>query len=268
MIIDVMVPCGKNSEEYFPFFLNSLESLSSGNHTLNFLLGINDYSVDIKSFDHIESNFNIKLFDCITSSTGGNGHGECLDLLLGKVENEIGLVCDVDTVVLKKDWDDMLVRGLNSDEKIAMIGTEYDRTNKKLMNFPNAVFTMFKVKPLLDFDVTFKPIGSGKRIIIDEQNFEIFGKQIGDEIVLDVSANVCYSLKTNGYDGIALPLKSPRCGDDCIFITSDMRGEEHLLDGVPIISHIGRGSVRGFDHPVTVKWRERYDQWITEGMYL
>lgn len=263
-----MVPCGKNSEEYFPFFLNSLESLSSGNHTLNFLLGINDSSVDQKIFDNIKSEYDIRIFNCVTSSVGSVGHGECLDFLLSKVESEVGLMCDVDTVVLKKNWDDMLVQRLNSDEKNAMIGTEYDRTNKKLMNFPNAVFSMFKVKPFLDLGVTFNPMVSGKTIIIDEKNFEIFGKKIGDEILLDVGANVCYILKTNGYDGIALPLKSPRCGDDCIFITNDMNGEEHLLDSVPIISHVGRGSVRGFNHPATVKWRKRYDWWIKRSMHL
>ena len=268
MIIDVMVPCGKNSEDYFPFLLKSLEALSSGNHAFNFLLGINDSSVSLERLEDIDSKFNITVYDCITSSIGSVGHGDCLDLLFPKVKSEIGMVCDVDTVVLKKDWDDMLIKHLNQDEKNAMIGTEYDRTNAKLMKFPNVVFSLFRTKILSDCNVSFGPIESGKRVVVDENNFEIFGKNIGDEIILDVSINVCYSLKINGYDGIALPLKSPRCGDSCEFITDDMRGEEHLLNEIPIISHVGRGSVRSFDDPITVKWRKRYAQWIIEGRHL
>ena len=48
-------------------------------------------------------------------------------------------------------------------------------------------------------------------------------------------------------------------------MTEDMRGEEHQLEGTPILTHIGRGLQRSFLHdPAVIKWRQRIAEWLRD----
>jgi len=69
--------------------------------------------------------------------------------------------------------------------------------------------------------------------------------------------------------GIALPLYSFRNNDkEIIFMKSDMRGEEYHFKNIPVLTHIGRGSTRGFySDQIVIMWRERVAEWLQELQY-
>ena len=156
------------------------------------------------------------------------------------------MTCDVDLVLLEKNWDIMLIDFFDKTD-IAIIGAEYD--GAKYMKFP---------KVFSECNVSFMPAPENERkIIIDDKNCGLYARNIGDIIDRDAGWQICHNLKSNGYSGYYLPLKRPGVNDDCKFMTSDMRGEEYVLNDVPICSHVGRSATRGFDHPIVIKWRNR-----------
>ena len=105
-----------------------------------------------------------------------------------------------------------------------------------------------------------------EHICFDEKNCILFNESPGAVIHLDTAWELPYKLKSAGYDGEALPMVSPRLDKEkIVFMTEDMRGEEHHLDGIPIFTHIGRSSSRSFlNDPVVIKWRQRVAKWFNE----
>ena len=99
---------------------------------------------------------------------------------------------------------------------------------------------------------------------ITEENYEIYGRDIGDKIFLDTSCEIPLRLHQAGLSGVALPLISPRIDKAKIkFMTEAMRGEEHHLNGVPIFTHLGRSLSRHFElNPEAVLWRNRVNEWL------
>ena len=67
---------------------------------------------------------------------------------------------------------------------------------------------------------------------------------------------------------MVLPLNSPRIDKTKVkFMTEDMRGEEYQLDGVPILTHLGRGLIRDFaKNTETVLWKENVEDWIKNSL--
>jgi hypothetical protein len=63
-----------------------------------------------------------------------------------------------------------------------------------------------------------------------------------------------------------LPMVSSRLDKKkTVFMTDEMRGEEHHLNGVPIFTHVGRSSARNFVHdPIIQRWRQRVEEWFSE----
>jgi len=255
--IDVMVPCGVNSEKYCEFLIQSIESTVSDFNNFNFLLGVNDSSVDIEFLENINSKFDIRVYDCINDQSGGLGHGSCLDMLLPHVTSELGMICDVDTIALETGWDLLLIDEMNRTGA-SIIGCEYD--GNKILLFPNVIGCMFDVSVIKECEVSFMP--KSGNITIDSDNCEIYQRECGDTIFLDTGWELCYNLKSRGYSGIPLKIKSPRYNDSCVFMTEDMRGEEYTLNNVPIFSHLGRSSTRSFNDPITVRWRDRFIEYL------
>ena len=104
-----------------------------------------------------------------------------------------------------------------------------------------------------------------KPLVLDKDNAKYFGRKPGDKIARDTAWQISSLVKKAGYDGIALPVISPRIDKSQIkFMTEDMRGEEHHLDGVPIFTHVGRGHTRDFfNNSIVVKWKNRVEEWLS-----
>ena len=258
--IDFLIPCGRNSEEYAQFLINSVEQTTSSTK-FRFVLGINDDYVSKEKLLKIKSHYPIKVVDCRTKGAYSYGHGQSLDALVHYVETDYFVICDCDVVFLTEEWDQLFLNNFLADEKLAAIGTEYD--GSKYMNFPNVVMSMLKTQIIKQCNVSFLPAPPEKRkLTITYESSKIYGRDVGEVIDLDTGWQLCYNLKSNGYNGLTLPLRRKSAGDECIFLKEGVRGEEYLLEDKPICSHVGRSFTRSFDNPIVVSWRQNTEEWF------
>jgi hypothetical protein len=224
------------------------------------LLGINKPTVDRKLLQKNSGVFNIKIIEAISQEHGSLGHGFCLDELFKHMDSEYGMFVDCDVAFLEKDWDVKLIDRLQGNKVVIGAGT--GKNHHHYYNFPFTIMALFKTAPIKEVNISFMP--KLVNIILTEETAEIFGRSPGDRIYLDTAWEMPFKLKTNGYDGIALKLVTPRdeSKDAIKFMTSDMRGEEQQLDGIPFFTHVGRSLSRSFDDPIVVKWRNRVLEWL------
>tara|TARA_R100000008_G_scaffold58628_1_gene36443 strand:- start:2052 stop:2858 length:807 start_codon:yes stop_codon:yes gene_type:complete len=262
-LLQIGIPCGRNSELFVEFLISSIERTASGNYDIEFIFGINQAGVDITFLDNIDTKHKKKfvILDNLTFGAGtGTGHGTCLNSIFDEMNSKYGMMLDCDTAFLCKGWDEKLISLL--DEKTIIVGTEYGVDQNKFMNNPNCIMALFLVDKLKETGLCWKP--ENCHISITEDNCKIYGRSPGDEIFLDTSCKIPTSLHESEYSGIGLPLISPRIDKSKIkFMTEDMRGEEHHLDGVPVFSHLGRGLLRDFtSNPETILWKKRVNEWL------
>ena len=260
--IQIGIPCGHNSEFYVNFLMNTIKKTVSNLDNIEFLLGINKTTVNRELLCKNRDVLNIKLIDALSEHNFSLGHGHCLDKLMDHMDSKYGMFVDCDVAFLEKNWDIKLINELKDNKVVVGAGTE--KNHHHYYNFPFTIMVLFEVAPLKEVGVSFMPKLAD--LVLTEDNAEIFGRNVGDKIHLDTAWQLPYKLKTAGYDGKALPMISPRLDKEkIIFMTEEMRGEEHHLDGVPIFTHVGRASTRNFfKDPIIVRWRQRVDEWFGE----
>ena len=258
--IQIGVPCGYNSELYVNFLLNSIKKTASNIDEIEILLGQSKPEVDVDFVVKSNPEFDIVAVQAFSKDTGSTGHGKCINSLLDYMSSEYGAIVDCDVAFLEKNWDIKLVEKLQN--KNVVIGAGTAKNHHHYYNFPFTIMSLFKTKALKDVGISFMP--KLVDLVLTEESAKIFGRNVGDKIHLDTAWEMPFKLKTNGYDGIALQLVTPRdeSRDNIRFMTSDMRGEEQQLDGVPFFTHCGRSQTRPFDHPIVVTWRNRVMEWI------
>ena len=190
----------------------------------------------------------------------GTGHGTCLNAIFEQMDSKYGMMIDSDTAFLCKGWDKKLISLL--DEKTVIVGTEYGADQNKYMNNPNCIMCIFLVDKLKEIGLSWKP--KNCHIEITEENYKIYGRNIGDKIFLDTSCEIPLRLHQAGLLGIALPLISPRIDKSKIkFMTENMRGDEHHLNGIPTFTHLGRGLLRHFQlNSEVILWKNRVNEWL------
>ena len=258
--IQIAIPCGYNSEHYINFLLDTIVKTVSDPERIEVLLGINKPNLDKDILLKNKDVFNIKSIDAISPHNNSRGHGFCLDEMLKHMDSKYGMFVDCDVAFLEKNWDTKLIDLLVGDKVVIGAGTA--KNHHHYYNFPFTIMSLFKVSPLKEVGISFMP--KLVDLVLTEENADIFGRNVGEKIHLDTAWEMPLKLKTNGYDGVALKLVTPRdhSRDNIKFMTSDMRGEEQQLDGVPYFTHVGRSQSRPFNSPIVVKWRHRVDDWI------
>ena len=261
--LQIGIPCGPNSEFYVGFLIENITRTVSNTDNVEILLGISKPNLDIEFMTQHRDVVDIRVIDAISEQYLSLGHGHCLDRIFEHMDSEYAMIVDCDVAFLQKDWDIKLMNELKDDVVIIGAGTEIDHHH--YYDFPFTITTLFKVAPLKEVGVSFVP--KLKDIILTEENAEVFGRNPGDKIHLDTAWELPYKLKPAGYSGKALPIISPRvCKEKVVFLSDNMRGEEHHLNGVPIFTHVGRSLTRDFyKDPIVTAWTARVLTW-TEGL--
>ena len=269
--IQIGISCGKNCEKYIDFLVNSIKKTISNSNNIEFLLGINNKNVDVNFLENIfiKNNYSYKIikYNLInnTIKPSSLNHGLCLNEIFKHMDKEFGCFIDCDVVLLEKDWDTKLLNMFN--EKIAIIGSEYD--GKKYVNFPNAIFCIFKTEIIKKCNINFLPFTEDNKDYTHQkknkiiQNNKIFFQT--DDLILDVGWELPVKLKKNNYEAISMKLVSPRLKNThnyLKFMLMDMNGESYQIDNIPFCSHIGRSSSRDFDCDIVKKWRNRTFEWL------
>jgi hypothetical protein len=272
MNIQIGIACGTNCEEYVKFLIFSIIKTTPNMNNIEFLLGINNKSVNVPFLENIFINNNLKYkiikYDLKnnTSYPSSYNHALCLNEILKNMDKEYGMFIDCDVVLLEKNWNNKLLEMFK--DNIAIIGSEYD--GNKYMDFPNAVFCIFKTNILKKYNINFLPFHSfcpnynkSKKNEIIQENKKYFN---GDkEITLDVGWELPVKLKKNNYSGVTMKLVSPRIKETqkyLKFMLPDMRGESYQINNIPFCSHIGRSSSRSFNCDIVKMWRKRVLEWL------
>tara|TARA_R110000824_G_scaffold163711_2_gene339464 strand:- start:162 stop:971 length:810 start_codon:yes stop_codon:yes gene_type:complete len=265
--IQIGIPCGQNSEYYVKFLISSIEKTVSGKYDIEFIFGINQAGVDRNFIKNIPTKFTKKFaqYENLQKSAPSSlSHGKLLDFIFAKMDSKYGMVIDSDTSFIYKGWDEKLISLL--DEETIIIGTEYGADQNKFMKNPNCIMSLFLVDELKNTGLTWEP--KFCYLDITEENYKIYGRSIGDRIFLDASSEVPVHLHAANKMGIAMPLISPRIDVTKVkFMIEGMRGEEYHLDGVPIITHLGRSLTRDFKRNVdAINWQNRVVQWLDKNI--
>tara|TARA_Y100000034_G_C6876479_1_gene400935 strand:- start:643 stop:1458 length:816 start_codon:yes stop_codon:yes gene_type:complete len=263
--IQIGIPCGYNSELYVNFLLDSIRKTISNTDRVQILLGQNKPGVDINYIVEKNTDFDVKVIQAFSKDINSLGHAKCIDVLFEHMNLKYGMIVDCDVAFLEKNWDIKLLSELQNNKVVIGAGTS--KEHHHYYNFPFTIMVLFEVEPLRKHAVSFEPyIKNGFLVekVLTKEEAEIFGRKAGDKIKLDTAWQMPLKLKSNGYDGIALSLVTPRdhTSKDIKFMTPEMRGEEQQLNGIPFFTHVGRSATRPFNGPITSRWSQRVLEWI------
>lgn len=260
--IQIGIACGNNSELYVNFLMDTIKKTVDNVENIEFLLGVNKPSVNKELLQKNSDVFDIKIIDAISPHQGSLGHGFCLDELLKHMDSRYGMFIDCDVAFLENNWDEKLKDCLKNN--IVVVGADTDPVHFHYKKFPFTIMVMFLTDVIKEQNISFVP--KLQDLHIDENNCHLFNETPGATIYLDTAWELPYKLKSSGYDGLPLPMISPRLDKEkIVFMTEEMRGEEHHLNGVPVFTHVGRSSARNFVHdPIIQRWRQRVEEWFSE----
>ena len=260
--LQIGIPCGPNSELFANFLIKSIYKTMSNDISYEIILGLNKPNVKIDLILNDLKNSNIRFVKKYSSYTSSHGHADCLNLILDNMTSKWGIFLDADVAVLTKNWEIQLIDQLVN--KVAMVGSEYHKTDGKIVDRPNVITCAFDIEIFKKLKIDFMP--SMKTIEIDDFNQKIFGGRIGTKICLDTGCDMIEKLINEGYDTKTLKIISPRYSDthdQLKLLSINDRGEEYHLNGVPISTHIGRSLTRSFnDDKVIMNWKHSVDEWL------
>ena len=267
--IQILIPCGGPSAlDFLDILTYSIELLASNKYDIEYLIGLN---LPTPSKPEVENLFKNKVFPSQiytsednkllenTQESSSEKHGKNMQALLSYANSKYAIICDVDTAVLCKDWDDILINELEGNKII--IGSHYRKSVRtgiyaKYSNFPNQFFSLFKVK---EFKQTVKClIPSLKNVKVNEDNIKIYGPPVGRTISLDTFHNVPEYLISAGYEGICLDTVSREFPTSKFVKKYSISGDEFMFKGETIAVHHGRAWSRGID----LTWKNEVLKWL------
>ena len=260
--LQIGIPCGPNSEFFTNFLLRSIKKTISRNLSYEILIGINKAGVDKSIITSGIDDFKIKFFERHTDFLSSQGHADCLNLLLDNMTSKWGVFLDADVAMLSKNWETNLIEQL--DKQVVMIGSEYHKSDGKIVDRPNVITCAFDVEVFKMIEADFMP--SMKSIDIDENNKNIFRKEIGEKVFLDTGCDLIQNLVEKGFETKTLKIVSPRYVEthkDLKVLSPRQRGEEYHLNKIPISTHIGRSLTRNFNNdPIIKDWKKSVEEWL------
>lgn len=164
---------------------------------------------------------NVELFFRRESALGSIGHGEALNILIGKIDTPFGAILDADATFLKKDWDEILINQL--DDEVKIIGAP--RNLIKSVDFPSTYAVLFDAEVFRSLKIDMRP-----------KNPKI-GQDVGWEMR--------ERFRKNGYKDDFLEVRSTRKYKEGPF--GNVICDEYYLQGYDGIfaCHFGRGATLG-----------------------
>lgn len=265
--IQIGIPCGKNSEKYTRFLMDSINKTKSGENEIEFIVGMNQAGADLNLLNTlIEPIDKVKVVTSENQHSGAisEGHGKCADMIMKNMTSKHGMIVDADVAFLMKDWDIKLLPQIT--DKNIIIGTEYGRDDNHYWKNANVIVCLFDVNKLKETGFSWK--GELEHITIDENTTNIYNRNIGEKVFLDVGSTLPKTLIDNGYTSEYLELLSPRISGSkhkLKFLLEEMRGDEYQLNGAPIFTHLGRSTSRCFDrNPDAQLWKKKILEWLSK----
>lgn len=277
--INILIPCaGHFSLVFLDLLTHSIDKLSSGEYDITYLIGINseippkNYVEDFKNLladkinpSKIYTCENNDLFKNLPQEVSSTRHGKNLQGLLEYSNAKYSVICDVDTAVITKNWDKLLINELKDDKII--IGSHYRRsvaTGKyaKYSNFPNQFFCLFKTKEFKSCVKTLIP--TLKKVHVTNQNVNIYGPPVDRQILLDTFHNAPEFVIPAGYGSVCLESVCSQFESSIVTKKYDLAGDEFILNNKSIALHHGRSITSS----MSKKWRKAVHNLIDQEVQL
>lgn len=246
------------------------------------LLKLTVHSMSQTAVDRVVEGLARATTELVSSPTGAAlvgsyGHGVCVERALAQTDDgDIHIICDSDTVVLAKGWDDLIRERL---EKFGCVGVTYENEGgfssgksnfQTYKNIPNVVWIALskhhKWKSLKALPKKETPIN-----IETSEQAKIYNLPIGHRVLRDVAWQIPSYLHENkiSYEGW-YQLKPSINANECKVLSglSDYH-EEYHVDGIPFVVH-HRGSLRHKyrEDKVSKLFYQHVDSWLNKEMAL
>ncbi len=230
--LEVIIPCGNNSDKYVANFVKTALETCSDDTDLTFSIGINNFpqfDLNCLNFAKQYAKINFKVVDT-NLAPGSQGHAIVLQSLFDDVKSENCLISDCDIVMLHKNWDTIMFSHLN--ENVVIVGTDYFPFSNlpKYVGFPALIVVLFKTSMIKENNLSFMPHPNpGAHIIKTQEESFAYNRPIGHKIYLDVGYEFPLKLKPKNLDGYCFQMvKSGKL----------QIGQEFHYKGNPIINHM------------------------------
>lgn len=154
---------------------------------------------------------NVELFFRRQSGLGSIGHGEALNILIGKIDTPFGAILDADATFLKKEWDELFINQL--DDKVKIIGAPPPKNPIKPVDFPLIYAVLFDTKVFKSLKIDMRPKNPKIGQDVGWEMREKFTKEGYEGKILEVRSTreykegpfrnvICNEYYLQGYDGI------------------------------------------------------------------
>lgn len=242
--IDIGIACMKGSERFTYFCLVTLIKLAKNPENLNIYLGIDlnteksHNGIKINKIKQLCPNININI---ITTGfkRSSISHAIILNNLYSKFTSRYCIIMDNDIAILKKHWDEFLIKEMTEKEYV-ITGMPYDDTHH-YQNFPSATFVFFDNKFIAPLKIDFRPPGwynpsppPFKKV--NQELHEIYGNKIGTVIRFDTGTELYDKIKVQHNMKYHTFTNSP----------NRLNGISHFLyDDISFLTHHDGGSKIG-----------------------
>ena len=153
------IACGPQSAIFLDILLHSLEKTTTNLSELQLLLGMNSNTDHHSLLAQVAAEH--PQVNCLLIETGvdavqaSHSHAQTLDVLLNQMTTEIGIVSDVDIVMLLPEWD-LVIKEIMATHDF--IGVPYSsKLRFRVTGLPTAFFMCFKPKLLHGCHFSFTP---------------------------------------------------------------------------------------------------------------
>jgi len=258
--IGVFTCLSRNTARFAEFMRKTMIALASGEHELSF------NAIAHKRWTTCKAKGWSDAARSATSRHPSLNHAKSLNCIpsLCQAAGDICVICDVDTAVLTKDWDRILVEELRNDSKI--VGATYEKKSDRYKGFPSILFMATRSDDLFALDPDFSPRLKTKEdgrlgcTAYYPQN-ETEAKWLGIEM----------GRKIRGETGWRLPLIFGEAGMRSTTFLYQPRprfakGVYHCwrYNGDPVVAHLSRSSQKGIRSKASQNWMNGIREYVKE----
>lgn len=157
--IEVFVCAGDQSADYMAILKSSLTKLASNENRLSFKCIINTTQFDrVDGWEAVEIDPTVETCE-YPKAIGSHNHGRQMNKIHKYASGDLLLICDVDTIVLQRDWDKILSSKIGG--KCAIAGVNSSKQDGRYIGFPCAIFCMYDTRVFKDIQPDFLPAFRG-----------------------------------------------------------------------------------------------------------
>jgi len=270
--ICVLCAIGTNGAPYAEYMRKTALALSTADVEFSWkcMLAFDRNKIDVKP----------EGFECVGKCRNKEDHASInhtatINELVKYADGDYTILADVDIALLKKGWDEDMLRYLDQYD---CFGLAYGKWDHKYRDFPTLMFFALKTSLLKELNIDFSPqvrrSGDLKRYYSKEKNQHITGVRLKGKVKKDSGWKIPFEFKSRGLTGMPvkkilmgskkakLPFKSLDHKSFCM--QDPTHQSEFLLDGDLYATHLQACRGKPFNKKRSQSWQWRANKYILD----